>query len=217
MSTTISATRHIIKTDVAGWFDDPISGKKTRRQDGDVVVTRAEYEQMVLDAEDVTAKANIKENTAVSTATPDAPVEDAAKNEVEPAKAKPEKPVKEPAPEVTLTSGKVVTGATVTIKCAWVDPDKRTKAQEKLFAKYAAGDRKAFTYEKVLAAAGDDKNAKPDGRERTIKKQDAFQARFHPDNQDKWRAELRRIKNKIRRETARKAAKATEASKPATA
>lgn len=203
--TATPQTRTIIKTDVAGWFDDPQTGKKTRRIDGDQVVTRAEYDQMLIDAETATEQANLqtKENTDVATTeAPPARAHDADK----PAK---EKPAKEPAPEVTLTSGKVVTGSTVTIKCAWVDPENRTKAQEKLFAKYAAGDRKAFTYDKVLAAAGDDAKAKPDGRERTIKKQDAFQARFHPDNQDKWRAELRRIKNKARREAARKAAKAS--------
>lgn len=196
--------RTIIKTDVAGWFDDPVSGKKTRKQDGDRVVTRAEYEQMLIDAETAAEKTALqnKESTVATTETPaEAPVAEATD------KPKAEKPVKEPAPEVTLTSGKVVTGSTVTIRCAWVDPDKRTKAQERLFAKYAAGDRKAFTYEKVLAAAGDDKDAQPDGRERVIKKQDAFQARFHPDNQGKWRAELRRHKNKARREAARKAAK----------
>lgn len=194
---SIAQPRTIIKTDVAGWFDDPVSGKKTRKQDGDQIVDRATYNKMLVDAES-TPIHRIKES----------PVETIDTLVAEQVDAKPakEKPVKAPAPEVTLTSGKVVSGTTVTIQCAWVDPDKRTKAQEKLFAKYAGGDRKAFTYEKVLAAAGDDATAKPDGRERVIKKQDAFQARFHPDNQDKWRAELRRHKNKIRREAARKAA-----------
>ncbi len=194
---SIAQPRTIIKTDVAGWFDDPVSGKKTRKQDGDQIVDRATYDQMLVDAETTTLP--IKESPVATTETP-------ATEPVDVAKPVKEKPVKAPAPEVTLTSGKVVSGTTVTIQCAWVDPDKRTKAQEKLFAKYAGGDRKAFTYEKVLAAAGDDATAKPDGRERVIKKQDAFQARFHPDNQDKWRAELRRHKNKIRREAARKAA-----------
>lgn len=185
--------RIIIKTDTAGWFIDPTNGdKKVRKQDGDKIVTRAEYEQMLLDAED-----QPREDDPVADATATKP------NADERAKELRENP---PQVEVELTSGKKAVGNTVTIKCAWVDPDKRTAKQQKLFAKFAAGDRKALTYEKVRDAA-DGPDSMPDGRERVIKPQDAFQVRFHSDNQPKWRAELRRAKNKAKREAARKAAK----------
>jgi hypothetical protein len=181
--------RTIIKTDTAGWYIDPTANdKKVRKQDGDIIVTRGEYDQMVLDAEDGKGEApNAVTNGNASEAARKQTVKDAAA-----------------AAPVMLTSGRLSKGATATIRCAWVDPDKRTPEQQKLFAKGA----KAITYEKVLAAADGKASAKPDGREVVIQVQDAFQVRFHPENQRKHRAELRRIKNKKRRDAARKAAKA---------
>lgn len=36
----------LIKTDTAGWYDNPETGKKARKQDGDTVVDRATYQRM---------------------------------------------------------------------------------------------------------------------------------------------------------------------------
>lgn len=177
--------RTIIKTETAGWFEDPATGKKTRKQDGDNIVTRAEYEQTLLDAD---------------------PAQKAADNGGQATEAKPAPAPATDAEQVELTSGKSTTGKVLKIKCAWVEPDKRTEAQEKLFASNFKGVKSADTYDRVKAAAGGKRSAMPDGRVRVIKPQDAFQARFHPENQQKWRAELRRRKNKARAETARRAA-----------
>lgn len=178
------ATRTIIKTDTAGWFEDPTTGKKTRKQDGDRVMTRAEYEQHVLDQDPAQAQPEQQEQPE-------------AKADTNGGKA-----ATPPAEEVELTTGKTATGKTLVIQCAWVDPDKRTPEQVKLFE----GDPSKITYEAVKQAAGGKRSAFPDGTKRTIKPQDAFQVRFSPANQQKWRAELRRRKTKARREAARKAA-----------
>lgn len=36
--------RTIIKTKTAGWYEDPATGKKTRKQDGDQILTKQEWE-----------------------------------------------------------------------------------------------------------------------------------------------------------------------------
>lgn len=182
------APRTIIKTDTAGWFEDPTTGKKTRKKDGDVVMTGAEYAQTLLDAD------------PSKTAPAEQPEQPEAKAATNGGKAK------DPQPEVTLTTGKVTTGATLTRKCAWVDPDKRTDAQAKLFDANFKGVKPEDTYDKVKAAAGGKRSALPDGTVRVLKPQDAFQVRFCPENQQKWRAELRRRKNRQRAAKARKAA-----------
>lgn len=176
----MSEGRTIIKTSTAGWYEDPVTGKKTRKQDGDNVMSRAEYDQMVLDADPSRT---------------DAPA------------AKPESNGKPQAPVAALPTGKVAVGETIDRRCAWVDPDKRTDAQEKLFASNFKGVDAKDTYDRVKDAAGGKRSAMPDGTTRRIKVQDSFQVRFSPENQRKWRAELRRRKNKARREAARKAAK----------
>lgn len=167
----MNAGRTLVETGTAGWFEDPTQpGKKVRKNNGDKVVSRAEYDKI--------AKGETVES----------------------------KPVK----ATTLTTGKRVTGATVTVQCAWVDPDKRTPAQQKLFESNFAGLKKGETaYDAVKDAAGGKRSALPDGSKREIKIQDVFQVRFSPENQKKWRAELRRRKNKTRRDAARKAAGAT--------
>lgn len=168
-----TATRTLIQTDTPGWFIDPDSpDKKTRKSPGDTIVSRAEYEKML-----------------------EAPKRgdrtDAAQTDE-----------REPVTTTALSTGKVVTGQTVEIRCAWVDPDKRTDEQKAIFD----GDPKEITYDAVKAAANGKRSAFPDGTVRRIKPQDAFQVRFCPDNQTKWRAELRRRKAKARREAARAAA-----------
>lgn len=204
MSTTEART--IIKTETPGWYEDPATGKKTRKSDGDRVMTRAEYDQMVLDQEPAITPEAMREATeqTMREQARDKAVEQAAKDVGGKVTTDRTPTAKPEATPVTLTSGKVVFGATVEIRCAWVDPDKRTPAQEKLFA----GDPRKITYEAVKAAADGKRSAMPDGSKRVIKKQDAFQVRFSVENQAKWRAELRRRKNKARREAARKAAKA---------
>ena len=122
------------------------------------------------------------------------------------------KPAKAPAEKVTLTSGAVVTGKTVTIRCAWVDPERRTKAQQKLFETNFAGVEPGKGYEAMVKAAGNGKDkdkALPDGSERTIKVQDAFQVRFSTENQKRHRNEQRRRKARERR-AAREAARAAK-------
>lgn len=177
--------RTIIKTETPGWFIDPTNGdKKVRKQEGDNILTRTEYDKALSD--DTT------------------PVDSSPKATTERMKAA----IKADKPEVQttiLSSGKAVTGKTTTIKCAWVDPDNRTDEQVKLFDK---GDPKVLTFDAVKKAAGTSRKAQPDGTERIIKVQDAFQVRFCIENQSKWHAELRRRKARIRREKARKAAKA---------
>lgn len=124
--------------------------------------------------------------------------------------AKPAAAPKPPAEKVTLTSGKVVTGKTVRIRCAWVEPDKRTKAQEKIFATNFKDVEPGKGYEAMVKAAGNGKNAAdamPDGSEREIKVQDAFQVRFTVENQKKHRNALRRTKTAAAK-AAREAAKA---------
>lgn len=183
--------RTIVQTQTPGWFEDPATGKKTRKQDGDTVVSRAEYDQMLLDAEDTPAAADATVNgQQVDHKTTE------SRNAEHRANAAAAAPVR-------LTSGKLSKGKTVEIRCAWVDPDKRSPAQAKLFA----GPRSKLTHDAVAKAATGPENA-PDGRLVVINAQDAFQVRFHPDNQRKWRAELRRAKTKARREAARKAVKA---------
>lgn len=176
------APRTIIKTDAAGWFEDPATGKKTRKKDGDVIMTGEQYAQTLLDAD------------PSKTAPVEQPEDKAATNG------------SNPQPQVTLTTGKVTTGATLTRKCAWVDPDKRTDAQAKLFDANFKGIKPEDTYDKVKAAAGGKRSAMPDGTVRVLKPQDAFQVRFCPENQQKWRAELRRRKNRQRATKARRAA-----------
>lgn len=194
--------RIIVKTETAGWYEDPATGKKTRKQDGDRIMTSAEYAQLILDAEPAREVATDQEKNMDEAATVEAEVttDDAPKQTAQrPPTAKPDAEI------VTLTTGKRVTGKTIEIRCAWVDPDKRTPEQVALFE----GDPRQISYDSVKTAAGTKRSAFPDGTKRTIKKQDAFQVRFSPENQIKWRAELKRRKTKARREAARAAAATT--------
>jgi hypothetical protein len=114
-------------------------------------------------------------------------------------------------PEVqvkTLTSGKVAIGKTATIRCAWVDADKRTPAQQKLFDELPPAPK---MYELMVKAAGGKAEAMPSGEEREIKVQDLFQVRFSTANAEKWRNELRRRSNAKKR-AEREAALAAKAS-----
>jgi hypothetical protein len=192
-------SRTLIKTDTAGWYEDPANpDKKVRKQNGDKIVTRAEYDQILLDAEDQPEQTH---GDVLPGGTDPEPTDDA--------EAKRQQMVKDAAAQVgtRLTSGKIVVGQTIEIRCAWVDPDKRTPEQEAIFDAGFAGVQKGKAYEAVKDAAGGKRSAFPDGTPRTIKVQDAFQVRFAVENQKKWRAELRRKKNKARRESARAAAK----------
>lgn len=193
--------RIIVKTETAGWYEDPATGKKTRKQDGDRIMTSAEYSQLILDAEPARVATDQEKNMD------DAPAEaEATTTEDQPKQTAQRPPTAKPDAEViTLTTGKRVTGKTIEIRCAWVDPDKRTPEQVALFE----GDPRQINYDSVKAAAGNKRSAFPDGSKRTIKKQDAFQVRFSPENQIKWRAELKRRKTKARREAARAAAATT--------
>lgn len=191
-----TATRTIIQTDTPGWFLDPATDKKTRKQDGDTVMTRAEYDQMLLDNEDKPA-ADVTDTPA------EAPVEAPTTEATKPASRKPT--AKADAEVTALTSGKVAVGKTLKIRCAWVDPEKRTPEQAVLFNTGFAGVEKGKTYEAVKAAAGNKRSAFPDGSDRVIKVQDAFQVRFSPDNQKLWRNELRRRNNAAKREAVKAA------------
>ena len=158
--------RTIEKTKTPGWFLDLATGKKIRKQVGDIVV------------EPGASNGNGK--------TPEQLRDGAIA-------------VAKDQPLTTLTTGKTGRGKTTTIRCAWVDIANRTEKQRKLFE----GDPAKITYDNVVKAAGDTQSAMPDGRSRVIKVQDAFQVRFHPDNQKKWRSELLRRKNRTRRALAK--------------
>jgi hypothetical protein len=173
----------------------------------DVRAANAAADGETLEVVDTTAQGEA--NDAAENAG-DVPGADPAPKPAAKAAAKPAPTPKPPAETVTLTSGKQATGKTLTIRCAWVDPDKRTKKQQELFDTGFAGVEKGKTYEAMVKAAGNGKaaaDAQPDGAERVIKVQDAFQVRFCPDNQKKHRNELRRRKATARRQ-AREAAKA---------
>lgn len=159
--TAVQEGRTLIKTETPGWFVDPATGKKTRKQPGDNLLTRDEYEATL-----------------------------------EQAKPKP-KAAAEPKQTTKLSSGKTATSATTVVRCAWVDPENRTAAQQKLFD---AGDKDKLTYDAVKKAAGASQAAQPDGREIVVKAQDAFQVRFSAENQRKWRNEQRRRLNAARRQ-----------------
>lgn len=199
-----TAGRIIIETTTSGWYEDPEQpGKKVRKQNGDRVMSRAEYDQLVLDREDSketpVSKAPTAEQVAETQATTAAANKATRKAAAQAAKPEPVK--------TTLTSGKEAVGKTIEIRCAWVDPEKRTEAQQELFNSGFAGVEPGKAYEAVKEAAGNKRSAFPDGSKRTIKVQDAFQVRFSPDNQKRWRNELRRRKTAARK-AEREAAKA---------
>jgi hypothetical protein len=194
-----TATRTLVETDARGWYidaDNP-EGSKVRKGNGDRVITRADYDALI--AAGVTPHA-------------DEPVQDgnqAAKDKQATTQAANATTRKDAAaavkPTHVLTSGAKAVGDVVTIQCAWVDPDKRTKKQQKLFETGAS----ALSFDAVTkagATAADAADAAPCGNERVIKPQDAFQVRFCPDHQAQWRNELRRRGNQ-RRKAAREAAK----------
>jgi hypothetical protein len=190
--------RTIIKTNANGWFLDAADpdGNRVRKQEGDVVLTREQFEALK------NGDTSVLPNTGNAAVTPEQEAErqETVKNGA--AASKPAKPAKTPAPRSTLSSGKEAVGKTATIKCAWVDPDKRTPAQQKLFA----GPTREITYDKVTKAAKGDQNAMPCGAERTIKVQDVFQVRFCTEHTDARRNEMRRLTNQ-KRAAERKAAK----------
>lgn len=168
-------SRTIVKTETPGWFQDPATGKKTRKKDGDTILTLDEFKALSEKPAKTKTVAELREGAI-----------EAGKDQ----------------PLVTLTTGKTGRGKMTTIRCAWVDVANRTPAQKTLFE----GDPSKITYDNVVKAAGTTKSAMPDGRERVIKVQDAFQVRFYPENQKKWRSELLRRKNRARREAAKAAA-----------
>lgn len=89
--------RAIAKTEARGWYVDAATGKKVRKQEGDDIFDN------ILEAQEALAvleKAHGKAGTNGKAA-------------------------KEPAPEVTLTSGKTTRGKTLTIRCAWKEKGKR--------------------------------------------------------------------------------------------
>lgn len=182
------ATRTLIKTDTAGWFEDPAQPeKKVRKTNGDQVLTREEFDALHLATQ--------------------APSEGTRWDDIrEKAKAEVAADSKVPGPVVTLSSGKTTTGATATIQCAWVDPDQRMPAQQKLFD----GPIRELTHAAVKKAARGKESAMPCGEERTIKKQDLFQTRFCIAHQKTHRAKIRLRKNADRRARV-KAAKAAQA------
>lgn len=150
-----------------------------------------------------------EQEDALSDATLGTDATDEAKKTTKPA-AKPAAAPKPPAEKVTLTSGKAVTGKTMKIRCAWVEPDKRTKKQQELFDTNFAGVERGKSYEAMVKAAGNGAKKDehmPDGTERLIKVQDAFQVRFTPENQRKHRNALRRA-NTAAAKAKREAAKA---------
>lgn len=189
MSTTAAEGRTLVKTQSAGWYKDLADpdGPNVRKKDGDTILgdqptngASAEAPAPAAETEtetDAERKARLKKIG-----------QDANGDKPEPVKTE-------------LSSGKVAIGRTVTIKCAWVDPDNRTKAQQRLFA----GPTKTITYDKVVKAAGDDQAAQPCGTERVIKAQDEFQVRFCPAHTKLRRNELRRIQNAARAQTAKAA------------
>lgn len=191
-------SRTLVKTTTAGWYidaDDP-DGNRVRKADGDRIITRDEFDA----AKDATP--------GEAPAAPSAEAVEEQVAETQAKNAQTRKDAAKAAPQTTtLTSGKVATGATVTIRDAWVDPEARTKAQAKLFENGFEGVEKGKTYEAVVKAANKKAEAMPSGEERVIKKQDAFQVRFSPDNQKKWRNELRRRSNAAKRAARQAAAK----------
>lgn len=184
--------RTIIKTETPGWYLDSETDKKIRKKDGDIILTEEEYAQSLIGGQPTEASS--------------APTE----KQVEEAKAKKEASAQKirdaaksaQAETATLTTGKQVVGKTVVIKCAWVAPELRTPAQQEIFD----GPIKDLTYDAVKKAAGGKRSAFPDGTERTIKVQDAFQVKFSPENQKAHRNERRR-KNTAARRAEREAAK----------
>jgi hypothetical protein len=186
--------RTLIKTTTTGWFLDAedLDGKRVRKTDEDTILTREEFDAL----RNGKAPENAEQAAAKQAGTQAA---NAKTRKAAAAKDKPEPVV------TTLTSGKVVTGETVEVRDAWVEPANRTKAQAKLFDSGFEGVPAQKTYDKVVAAAKGDKAALPSGAVRVVKKQDAFQVRFSVENQHKHRNELRRKKNAAKR-AARKAA-----------
>ena len=204
MATT--AERTIIETPTPGWFLDPASGKKTRKQEGDRIMSQAEYDQALLDADpakvtppdpqEQVEPAKSEHNTEAVIERINANAEgDNTGTPAEDAEAKRQQQVKDAAAEVTvLTSGKVVTGKTVTIKCSHIDG----VLHEKHWADLTAAEKRK--------ACGD---------ERTIKVQDQFQVKRCVAHQKAHRNALKRQKTrdqKAAREAAREAAKANSGS-----
>jgi hypothetical protein len=194
-----TTTRTIVKTTTPGWYidvDDP-DGKRVRKAEGDNVITRDEYWLMKNPAP-AESKSLAELAEVVNHSTPDqAPdAREAQRQATVEAAADANNTTQ-------LSSGKLATGPTVTIKCAWVDPVDRTPAQQRLFE----GPVRDITYDGMVQAAGGDPKAMPDGTERVIKKQDQFQVRFTPENQRKHRNELKRRKLAQKR-AARQAAQA---------
>lgn len=194
----MATNRTIVKTTTPGWYmlADDTDAARVRKQDGDTVLTLDEFEALKngtpADAEQAATKQAA--NQAANAQTRKAAA----------AKAKGEQAEK---PVTTLTSGKVVTGETVTIKDAYVAPENRTKAQQKMFESGFEGIPAPETHKKVVAAARGEQKAMPSGEERVIKKQDSFQVRFTVENQKKHRNALRRSKTAAAK-AAREAAKA---------
>lgn len=197
---TQTQSRTLVKTSTTGWFIDAADpdGKRVRKTDDDRIISRDEFEALKRGEE-------LGQDTSMAQATA-AMRENAKENAVADNASKPK-----PAPQKgKTTTGKEIVGATTEIRCAWVDPDKRNQRQTKLFKDYFLGKLPKpgqFNYDKVLAAAGDD-GGKPDGRKRVIKKQDAFQVRFHPDNVGKARNERRRVQKANAKAEVKKAAPA---------
>jgi hypothetical protein len=198
---------------VAG-SDELYDGKIKQASDGKDGERRFQIGRRIVTASTIT---NVVEADAASA--PEAPAQDPVRAQVEGAaqatreRQAAEAVAKPPAEKVTLTSGKEATGKTLTIRCAWVDPDKRTAAQQKLFDTGFAGVEPGKAYEAMVKAAGKGAKAEaamPDGTERMIKVQDAFQVRFSVENQKRHRNELRRRKATAKK-AAREAAKATKA------
>lgn len=199
MTATAEQGRTLVKTTAVGWYidaNDP-DGKRVRKTEGDTIVTQDEYEGMkALVADGHLTKDDLPEGPNADSADTTTKARDTEKRNGE------HRTNAAAAAPTTLTSGKQAVGPTVEIQCAWVDPENRTKAQQKLFE----GPTSAITYEKVVKAAGGDEKAMPSGEKRVIKKQDQFQVRFSVENQKKHRNELRRRKTG-RRRAEREAAK----------
>lgn len=191
--------RILVETGTPGWYENPTNpGKKVRRTDADQVMSDEQYRQYTINQRDEQSVTQAEKpadqpengNEAAQQQQAETQAANAATREAA-AKAAPQ--------TTTLTSGKVATGATMKIRCAWVDADKRTDAQKALFDANFKGVERGKSYEAVKDAAGSKRSAFPDGTDRTIKVQDGFQVRFKPENQRKWRNELRRRKTLARR------------------
>jgi hypothetical protein len=105
----------------------------------------------------------------------------------------PAKPTPSEGQNVTVAdTGKLLIGKTTAIRCKWVPEDQQTPAVQKLYEK----DQRQVTLEQVQKAAA---GVAPCGRERTVKVQDAFQAKFCVQHQDENRKAIRRNKARAKR------------------